>query len=70
MVVKLKYDEVGDQNGWKLIVHKAFSYFVSEYEFIMSLVLMLYIKNIFLYFLVLINYKIMKRRKYFELNET
>ena len=31
---------------------------------------MLYIKNIFLYFLVLINYKIMKRRKYFELNET
>lgn len=70
MVVKLKYDEVGDQNGWKLIVRKAFSYFVSEYEFIMSLVLMLYIKNIFLYFLVLINYKIMKRRKYFELNET
>ena len=31
---------------------------------------MLYIKNIFLYFLVLINYKIMKRRKYFELKET
>lgn len=31
---------------------------------------MLYIKSIFLYFLVLIKYKIMKRRKYFELNET
>lgn len=70
MVIKLKYGKVVDQNGWKLIVRKAFSYFVSEYEFIMSLVLMLYIKNIFLYFLVLINYKIMKRRKYFELNET
>ena len=31
---------------------------------------MLYIKNIFLYFLVLSNYKIMKYHKYFELNET